>query len=413
MSAIKTIEYIDNVEVKTTTAYSEVYTGLADGSHIYKVEMYDGTTLVDTKSKNFTKGTSDTTAPTITTATVEDANPDKLVVVFSEVVTITNTTGLTITGDATLTLSAPTGSGSNTITFTLSAALTSSQSVTLNVASSNTIIDAANNALAAATKAITNNVAAASATYDAKTTAYMNAVGTPNDSTASIYPNKTNADIWTLCEQVVQYINTNNAWGGVKTLHPMQGNTATKNSYNLKDTTTFPMTFFGGWIHDAQGNKGNGTNTYGKFGFVSNMELVVENSAIIISSLTETVNSVVVPVGGGDGTSNRIIISQKYDNKFFNIIGNDLYEGASTSAIGIMSVSRKDSLMATKVNNILINEMAQSGNLPPESLSYGAYNTQAYTDNYLGSFATSTADVESIITEALIMWEEGLGRITI
>jgi len=103
----------------------------------------------------------DTTAPTITTATVEDANPDKLVVVFSEVVNIINTTGLTITGDATPTLSAPTGSGSNTITFTLSTALTNGQSVTLNVASSNTIEDAANNSLVATTKTITNNVAVA------------------------------------------------------------------------------------------------------------------------------------------------------------------------------------------------------------------------------------------------------------
>jgi len=106
----------------------------------------------------------DTTAPTITTAKVENANPDKLVVVFSEVVTITNTTGLTITGAATPTLSAPTGGGSNTITFTLSTALTNGQSVTLNVASSNTIEDAANNSLAATTKAITNNVAAVATT---------------------------------------------------------------------------------------------------------------------------------------------------------------------------------------------------------------------------------------------------------
>ena len=102
----------------------------------------------------------DTTAPTITTATVEDANPDKLVVVFSESVTIVDVTGLTITGAVTPTLSAPTGTGTNTITFTLSTALTNGQSVTLNVASSNTIKDAANNSLAATTKAITNNVEA-------------------------------------------------------------------------------------------------------------------------------------------------------------------------------------------------------------------------------------------------------------
>jgi len=117
----------------------------------------------------------DTTAPTILSATVENVNPNKLVVVFSEVVTITNTTGLTITGDVTPTLSAPTGSGTDTITFTLSTALTNGQSVTLNVASSNTIKDAANNSLAATTKSITNNVAAASTPLILDT--YTNSVG--------------------------------------------------------------------------------------------------------------------------------------------------------------------------------------------------------------------------------------------
>jgi len=99
-----------------------------------------------------------TSAPTIISAKVEDANPDKLVVVFSEPVNITDVTGLTITGDVTPTLSVPTGSGTDTITFTLSAALTNGQAVTLNVASSNTIEDSASNALAATTKTITNNV---------------------------------------------------------------------------------------------------------------------------------------------------------------------------------------------------------------------------------------------------------------
>ena len=125
----------------------------------------------------------DTTAPTILTAKVEDANPDKLVVVFSEVVTITDITGLTITGAVTPTLSTPTGSGSNTITFTLSAALTNGQSVTLNV-SSNTIKDAANNSLAATTRAITNNVAA-SATYDSDYQAVLDTVVAAGDALPS------------------------------------------------------------------------------------------------------------------------------------------------------------------------------------------------------------------------------------
>lgn len=106
-------------------------------------------------------GAGDVTAPTISSATVENANPSTLVVVFSEVVTITDTTGLTIAGDATPTLSSPTGSGTNTLSFTLSAPLASGETVTLEVAGTNNIIDGASNPLAATSQAITNNVAAA------------------------------------------------------------------------------------------------------------------------------------------------------------------------------------------------------------------------------------------------------------
>lgn len=246
--------------------------------------------------------------------------------------------------------------------------------------------------------------------YDPKTEAYMNAVGTPNDATPSIYPNKTNADIWNLCEQVVQYINTNNGWGGTKTIHLMQGDTATKNSHNLKDINTFPMTFFGGWIHDANGNKGNGTNTYGQFGFTPITELTTENSAFVISSLSETSITTPIFLGCGAGTGNKIIITKKFNDAYYTMIGDNRYLGASNSAIGVLTTKRKDGIMTTKSNNTIIDEQPQSGSLPVVELGYGAYNTDSSTDNYLGSFAICTADVEPIITQALMMWEEGLGR---
>jgi len=150
-------------EIATATAGVTYYEGktileltdLADGIHPTEAGHIKMATAIETLLEQ----PIDTTAPTITTARVEDANPDKLVLVFSEVVNITDVTGLTITGDVTPTLSAPTGTGTNTITFTLSAALTNGQSVTLDVAGTNTITDAVSNALAATTKAITNYVA--------------------------------------------------------------------------------------------------------------------------------------------------------------------------------------------------------------------------------------------------------------
>lgn len=110
--------------------------------------------------------TGDTTAPTISSATIEDANPDQLVVVFSENVNATGVTGLSITGDETPSVSSVlSGSGTSTVTFQLGASVSSGSSLTLNVASTNDIADSAGNGLAATTQAITNNVAGAAPEY--------------------------------------------------------------------------------------------------------------------------------------------------------------------------------------------------------------------------------------------------------
>ena len=267
MSVNKIVTKVDGT-INKTIDFNDLKAGLAAGSHTITVEAFNGATLISTQTRNIAIASSDSTAPTITTAKVEDANPNKLVVVFSEVVTITNTTGLTITGAATPTVSAPTGSGSSTITFTLSTALTNGQSVTLNVASSNTIKDAANNTLAATTKAITNNVAAASS-YEAETVSYMNAVAIPDDTTvyyASTPQEITGAALWTSVDTFVASLKANSILTKMKAIYPFIGGTALAHKWNLAnplDTdAAHRLTFFGGMVHDEFGIEGNGSNAY-------------------------------------------------------------------------------------------------------------------------------------------------------
>lgn len=126
-------------------------------------KVYDnGTESAKSPAKTYTLASaSDTTAPTIQSATIEDAAPSNLVVVFSETVNITDLTGLSITGTGAPTINSVTGTGTSTLTFVLSAAATGGESWTLDVAGTNTITDNASNALAATTQAITNNVGAA------------------------------------------------------------------------------------------------------------------------------------------------------------------------------------------------------------------------------------------------------------
>jgi len=252
MPVNKIITKVDGV-INKTIDFNDLKAGLAVGSHTITVEAFNGATLISTQTRNITIASSDTTAPTITTATVEDANPDKLVVVFSEVVTITNTTGLTITGAATPTLSAPTGSGSNTITFTLSTALTNGQSVTLNVSSSNTIKDAANNALAATTKAITNNVAAILG-YD------VDFQGVLDLATANSIPHPDEPTKTTLNQKVID-LKSNNVWSELEVL-TLQNSSASPAFRRICYIRKIVMTEYGSSNWTADGSKGNNSNYY-------------------------------------------------------------------------------------------------------------------------------------------------------
>jgi len=166
-------------------------------------------------------------------------------------VDITDITGLTITGDATPTLSAPTGSGTDIITFTLSTALTNGQSVTLSITSSNTIKDAANNALAATTKTITNNVAAS---YDVDYQEVLN-LATAN---GVALPTATESDI---NNQIVLDLKASGVWSMIDCFYKYKGDATS--AFKLIDWKRLSQGIgFGGLTWTSTGVKGNGTNAY-------------------------------------------------------------------------------------------------------------------------------------------------------
>lgn len=110
---------------------------------------------------NSLTGGGDTTPPTVTSATVENADPDALVVVFDEVVTITDTTGLSLDGSwAGTTITGVTGSGTNTLTFALDTPVANGEAGNFVYGGTNNIVDSSTNGLVAGSTAVTNNVSA-------------------------------------------------------------------------------------------------------------------------------------------------------------------------------------------------------------------------------------------------------------
>ena len=373
-------ELLNNgVVVATRTAapfYSWDWTPATSGASSLTVKVWEDSIFIG--ESGATTGTveapaGDTTAPTILSATVEDDNKDKLVLVFSEVVNITDVAGLTITGDVTPTLSAPTGTGTNTITFTLSAALTNGQSVTLDVAGTNTIKDVANNALAATTKAITNNAAAASF-YEAETTTFMNAVGIADDANPSIYTGVSNNGVWVAVDEYITALKTAAIYNKLHYNYLRLGNTALTQGINLINPS-YIGTYSGSWIFDATGAKSNGTNTFFDTGYKI---AALNDFGVTITINNGYLNESFATIGGLVESSIIIAISITRSNTnasagfIVNKIGNDF---ADTVKKGVYTINSINNISSIYKNGVLKqSEALPTGTLPTINLYEGKLN---------------------------------------
>lgn len=110
----------------------------------------------------------DVTAPTLTSATIEDLTDTKLDLVFNESVTVTTSGWSIATDGAALSISSVSGSGTSH-QFTLSRSVLDTETLTLSYSQTGNTVDASGNELAAITnRAITNNVEPAAPPVDVK-----------------------------------------------------------------------------------------------------------------------------------------------------------------------------------------------------------------------------------------------------
>jgi hypothetical protein len=74
-------------------------------------------------------------------------------------------------------------------------------------------------------------------------------------------------------------------WTKFKALYPFVGGTNSQHAWNLKDTTTYKITWYGGVTSSANGILGNGTNGYGDT-FLANNVMAQSNAHISVYSRT-------------------------------------------------------------------------------------------------------------------------------
>lgn len=77
----------------------------------------------------------------------------------------------------------------------------------------------------------------------------------------------TDPTIQSAVNDLVIAMKADGVWDECDAIYPFVGGDSTTHSYNLKDTSTYQITFSGGWTHNSNGITGNGSNTYADTGW--------------------------------------------------------------------------------------------------------------------------------------------------
>jgi hypothetical protein len=119
-------------------------------------------------------------------------------------------------------------------------------------------------------------------------------------------------------------------WTKIKALYPFVGGTSTSNSYNLKNTSQYQITWSGGVTHSSNGVTFNGTNGYGNTG-LNQLSVLTQNSQHISFYSRTNTDGNFGEIGVRSVATAYTMLQVKYSNTFVVPI-NEFYNFADNSA---------------------------------------------------------------------------------
>jgi len=178
------------------------------------------------------------------------------------------------------------------------------------------------------------------ATYYAETTAYMNAISVPNNST--IYwdgtpQSITGAEVWTSINETVHYFKTYNIWSSNLILwNPVFGTTDSQIAINIKDVADYKLTLQGIVTINSLGIKTDGAKTsYGEWvrtdgiSLLKGNDLVKEIMGFTCTAASVSPSSTEIEIGISTSESQRYLLSAN-----IGAFGGAVF-GVGTTATGI------------------------------------------------------------------------------
>lgn len=261
--------------------------------------------------------------------------------------------------------------------------------------------------------------------FEAETTAYMNSISVPNDSTV-YYPGTaqetTGSTLWSAVDALIVQLKAVGVYSKLQYLRPRIGGTAAAHAINALNPAQFEGTYFGGWVHDGMGSKGNATNTHMATGFNPSIEQVSGNSGFTLSMLSNNTSDTIGGSGllgaytaDGDNIgflvydANKVIVRLNAGFTLSPVMANRL---------GVYTISRVASATnhRTSKNGAFLFQGSGSGTNPNLEVYEGWVNSAfARPDVYLGTTAAheGLTDTEAIdLQNAIITFETALNRKT-
>lgn len=126
----------------------------------------------------------------------------------------------------------------------------------------------------------------------------------------------TNAGITDLIQQfsindLVIGLKTDGIWSKLKAIYPFVGGTASTHKFNLKNPldsdNAFRLVFTGGWVHDSNGAKPNGTNGYADTKFNPTTQALSTSSQHLSYYSRTNINENAVEIGVISGANNNFL----------------------------------------------------------------------------------------------------------
>ncbi|WP_424493881.1 hypothetical protein [Salinimicrobium sp. GXAS 041] len=214
-------------------------------------------------------------------------------------------------------------------------------------------------------------------------------------------------------DQTIKYYKAQNVWGIITAFQPMVGSNATQRGFNAKDTSAFNLTFAGGWVFDASGNKGNGTNTYATCGFTPSAHWP-GNVGFSIAQLTKGSGGYLAGSELTYASANQPVGKARWMRGGYN----EAHEVSNPSGVGIIT-----GINISDVHELLIDQVTKfTSNVnivkPSTEWHYGTtkYNGNLLTpvnSGYIGSqvlFSPTSKAQAVIIAEGQRQLEVALGR---